>query len=109
MLFSVCFSLKRKQALFNIVYCKFQKCYFVLSRSVMSNSVTPWTAARQAPLSMGIFQARILKWVAMIKPKTPALQADSLPSELPGKPFCNLSVFKKLKKPWKLCLHLFKV
>ena len=27
--------------------------------------VTPWTVARQAPLSMGIFQARILKWVAM--------------------------------------------
>ena len=29
------------------------------------NSVTPWTVAHQAPLSMGIFQARILKWVAM--------------------------------------------
>ena len=27
--------------------------------------VTPWTVAPQAPLSMGIFQARILKWVAM--------------------------------------------
>ena len=26
---------------------------------------TPWTAARQAPLSMGILQARILEWVAM--------------------------------------------
>ena len=25
----------------------------------------PWTVARQAPLSMGILQARILKWVAM--------------------------------------------
>ena len=24
-----------------------------LSRSVVSNSVTPWTAARQAPLAMG--------------------------------------------------------
>ena len=28
-------------------------------------SVTPWTIARQAPLSMGILQARILEWVAM--------------------------------------------
>ena len=27
--------------------------------------VTPWTVARQAPLSMGIFQARILEWVAI--------------------------------------------
>ena len=27
--------------------------YAELSCSVMSNSVTPWTAARQAPLTMG--------------------------------------------------------
>ena len=26
---------------------------------------TPWTVARQAPLSMGILQARILEWVVM--------------------------------------------
>ena len=26
---------------------------------------TPWTVAHQAPLSMGILQARILEWVAM--------------------------------------------
>ena len=26
---------------------------------------TPWTVACQAPLSMGIFQARILEWIAM--------------------------------------------
>jgi len=26
---------------------------------------TPWTAARQAPLSMGILQARILEWVSL--------------------------------------------
>ena len=26
---------------------------------------TPWTVAPQAPLSMGILQARILEWVAM--------------------------------------------
>ena len=40
----------------------------------------------------GILQARILEWVdfpfsrASSQPRTPALQADSLPSELPGKP-----------------------
>ena len=27
--------------------------------------VTPWTVALQAPLSMGILQARILEWVSM--------------------------------------------
>ena len=27
--------------------------------------VTPWTVARQAPLSMGILQARILEWIVM--------------------------------------------
>ena len=41
----------------------------------------------------GILQARILEWVAIpfkdlsdpeIKPRSPALQADSLPSESPG-------------------------
>ena len=44
----------------------------------------------------GILQARILEWVAIhfsrdlpnpgIEPRSPASQADSLPSELPGKP-----------------------
>ena len=37
----------------------------VLSHSVMSDSETPWTVACQASLSMGIFQARIMEWVAM--------------------------------------------
>ena len=33
---------------------------------VLSDSfVTPWTAACQAPLSVGFFQARILEWVAI--------------------------------------------
>ena len=31
----------------------------------MSDSVTPWTVAHQAPLSVGILQARILEWVAI--------------------------------------------
>ena len=63
---------------------------------VLSNSVTPRTVAHQAPLSVGILQARILEWVAMpsfrdlpnpgIKPSSPALQEGSLPSESPGKP-----------------------
>ena len=37
-----------------------------LSYSVTSNSFpTPWTVALQAPLTMGISQARILEWVAV--------------------------------------------
>ena len=44
----------------------------------------------------GVLQARILEWVAVpspgclpnpgIKPRSPALQVDSLPAEPPGKP-----------------------
>ena len=30
--------------------------------TVVSDSATPWTAAHQAPLSMGILQERILEW-----------------------------------------------
>ena len=55
----------------------------------------PMDVACQAPLSMGILQARMLEWVAMpfsgdlanpgIKPRSPTLQADSLPSESLGK------------------------
>ena len=58
--------------------------------------MTPWTVAHQAPLSMAILQARILEWVAIsfsrdlpnpgIEPRSPALQAHSLLTELRGKP-----------------------
>ena len=50
--------------------------------------------SHQAPLSMEILQARILEWVPPpgdlsnpgIEPSSPALQADSSPSEAPGEP-----------------------
>ena len=55
---------------------------------------TPWTVARQAPLSHGILRQEY--WIGLPGPppgdhpnpgvKPPALQADSLPSERPGKP-----------------------
>ena len=38
-------------------------CAYLLSHVQLF--ATPWTAARQAPLSTGILQARILEWVAM--------------------------------------------
>ena len=43
----------------------FTKVLCVLSRSIVSDSATPRTVAHQAPLSIGILQARILEWVAM--------------------------------------------
>ena len=58
--------------------------------------VTLWTAARQAPLSMGF--SRQEYWSGLpcpppgdlpspgIEPMSPALLVDSLPSEPPGKP-----------------------
>ena len=54
----------------------------------------------------GILQARILEWVAIpfsrgsSQPRSPALQADSLPSEPPGK-----SGFDKIYTYFCLSLH----
>ena len=69
-----------------------------LSLSCVQLIVIPWTVARQTPPVDGISQARILEWVAIsfsrgnlpdpgIEPRSPALQAHSLPSEPPGKIF----------------------
>ena len=73
-----------------------EKPCVVLNCSVVSDSWTPWTIARQAPLSMGILQIRIVEWVAMPfsrgsvqprdQPRSPTLQVDSLPSEPLGEP-----------------------
>ena len=85
----------------------------MLSRSVVSDSVTPWTVACQAPLSMEF--SRQGYWSGLpypppgdlpnlgMEPRSPALQVDSLTSEPPGKPkkhICCCSVTK-------LCLTLF--
>ena len=48
----------------------------VLSRSVMSDYVFPWTTALQAPLSTGILQAGIQEWVAM-----PSSRSSSQPRD----------------------------
>ena len=72
-----------------------------VSRSVMSDSVTTWTVARQAPLSMGCFRQEYWSGLPFpspgdlpnpgIEPRSSALQADSLPSESPGKLESDLS------------------
>ena len=58
--------------------------------------MTPWTAAHPAPLSMRFFRQGYWSGLPFpapgdlsnpgIKPRSPALQAESLPSEPPGKP-----------------------
>ena len=60
----------------------------------------------------GILQARILEWVAMpssrdlpdpgMKPRSPTLQADSSPSESPGKPGVIISISKGTGPFWGL-------
>ena len=74
-------------------------CYAVLSCSVMSNSLQPHGLAPATPLGSSVHghsPGKILEWVAMpsskgfsnpgIKPRSPTLQVDSLPSEPTGKP-----------------------
>ena len=66
--------------------------YFSLQRSLCD----PMVCSLPGSSFHGIFQARILEWVATsfsgglpnpgIEPRSPALQANSLPSEPPGKP-----------------------
>ena len=55
-------NLKAKST-FECVFCA------VLNHSIMSDCATPGTGACQAPLSMGILQARILQWVATTSSK----------------------------------------
>ena len=69
--------------------------------------VNLWTVACQAPLSMGILQARILECVAISfsrgslkardQTQVSQLQVDSLPSEPPGKPKV-IRTIEKVKK-----------
>ena len=61
----------------------------------MSDSVITWTVVYQASLSMGFFRQEYWSGLPFpspgdlpdpgIKPKSPALKADTLPSEPPGK------------------------
>ena len=68
----------------------------VKSLSRVQLFATPWTVAYQAPLSMGFSRQECWSGLPFpspgdlpdpgIKPGSPALQADNLPSEPPGKP-----------------------
>ena len=68
--------------------------------------MTPWTAAHQAPQSMGF--SRLEYWSGLpfpspgdlpdprIEPGSPALEADALTSEPPGKQISIISVYKNI-------------
>ena len=67
-----------------------------VSHSVMSDSVTPWTLASQAPLSVGFSRQEYWSGLPFLSPgdlpdpgieiESLALQADPLPSEPLAKP-----------------------
>ena len=78
--------------------------YVSVSHSVVSGSVTPWTIAYQAPLSMVFSRQESwngspfpspgdLPWPG-VAPRPLTLWADSLPSEPSGKTTRWMSVFK---------------
>ena len=87
----------------------------LFSCSVMSNSVTPWTVACQAPLSMGF--PRQEYWSGLpfsppgdlpdpgIKPASPALAGDFFTTQPSGKPQyqlgkCKLRPVRLFATPW---------
>ena len=73
-----------------------QSCSPVVGHSVCLTLCNTMDCSPPGSSVHGIFQARILEWVAMpssrgssqlrVKPRSPTLQANSLPSEIPGKP-----------------------
>ena len=88
-------------------------------RSVVSDSATPWTVAYQAPQSTDF--SRQEYWSGLpfpspgdlpdpgIEPGSPALQADALPSESPGKPLYQRGFLRLLANEiwqWGHCVHL---
>ena len=88
----------------------------MLSRSVVSDSATPWTVAHQAPLSMGFSRQEYWSWLPCpppgnlpnpgIEPRSYALQADSLPFQPLRKSLWEYPFISKLATcPW-VCFSL---
>ena len=89
----------------------------VKSLSRVQLFATPWTVALQAPLSMGF--SRQEYWSGLpfpspgdlpdpgIEPRSPALQADTLTSEPPGKPISLCHSYHSVRHytlPLEFCL-----
>ena len=102
--------------IFPLAIARFFLFACMLSHSVMSDFATPWTAACQVLLYVGILQARILEWVASPPPgdlpnpgielRSPSFQADSLPSEPPGKAFFFFSFITQFILRWCLVEYI---
>ena len=81
----------------------------VKSLSHVQLFVTPWTVAYQAPQSMEVFRQEYWSTPILfpspgdlpnprIKPGSPSLQVDALPSEPPGKPSSFFTLHRKTLK-----------
>ena len=89
-------------------------CAYSLSRVRLF--ATPWAVACQAPVSMGF--SRKEYWSGLpcpppgdlpnpgVEPRSPALQADSLPAEPPGKPLAIISCLQTLTFGFPFTLQL---
>ena len=76
---------------------------------------TPWTVAHQAPQSMGFFRQEYWSGLPFpsprdlpdpgIEPRSPALQADSLPSKPAGKP----KTFEGIANFWFLIFSCWRI
>ena len=85
--------------------------YVCAAAQLMSDSAMLWIVAPQAPLSVGVLQARVLEWFAMpfsrassqprnwthVSLRPPNWQTSSLPLASPGKP---LTVGKTSLNAW---------
>ena len=74
----------------------------------MSDSfATPWTVAHQAPLSMGILQARTLEWVAMLSSRGSSQPRDHTGVYLHGKQILYQLSYQGLLKHKVFCKIYF--
>ena len=88
-----------KCKILNYLQLSFELMYYLLS--CVQLFASPWTVAHQAPPSMGCFRQEYWSGLPFpspgdlpnpgIEPRSSALQADSLPSESPGKLESDLS------------------
>ena len=82
-------------------YFSLQHFLYSTSVSHVQLSATPWTVVCQAPLSMGFSRQKFWSRLPLaspghlpdlgIEPRCPALQADSLLSQPPGKPILHIT------------------
>ena len=94
-----------------IYICMSLKNLLSVSRSVISDSL--WHHGLSMEFSMQDYRSGLPfpspgdLWNPGIKPKSPSFQADSLPSELPGKPekYYSYSIFKRMCVCVCVCLY----